>query len=103
VTVIPEPEPECLVIHNVITPNGDGVNDTWIIDCIELYPENTAVILNRWGDEIHRFDGYNNTTRVWDGTNLRGGVVPDGIYYYVLTIKEMEPKTGWIFIRGGIK
>lgn len=101
VTVGNSPDPECLVIHNVITPNGDGVNDTWIIDCIELYPENTVNILNRWGDEIRRYDGYNNSMVVWDGTNRNGEVVPDGTYYYVLTIRDQDPKTGWIFVRGG--
>jgi hypothetical protein len=38
---------------------------------------------------------------VWDGTNRNGEVVPDGTYYYVLTIRDLDPKTGWIFVRGG--
>ena len=100
----PDPsDPECLELYNVITPNGDGVNDTWIIECIEQYPENSVQIFNRWGDQINSFKVYDNTFRVWDGTNSRGETVPDGTYYYVLTIKEMERMTGWIFVRGGSK
>jgi len=97
------PDPECLEIYNVITPNGDGVNDTWIIECIEQYQENSVQIFNRWGDQINSFERYDNTFRVWDGTNHRGETVPDGTYYYVLNIKEMERMTGWIFVRGGSK
>ncbi|TSA27026.1 MAG: hypothetical protein D4R67_06805 [Bacteroidetes bacterium] len=103
VNASPPPEPDCLAVYNVITPNGDGFNDTWIITCIEQYSDNTVQILNRWGDRIRRYERYDNTTRVWDGTNERGEPVPDGTYYYILTIKDMESKTGWIFVRGGTR
>ncbi|MFC2102265.1 gliding motility-associated C-terminal domain-containing protein [Bacteroidota bacterium] len=103
VAVLPPPPPptDCLEIYNVITPNGDGVNDTWIITCIELHPENSVQIINRWGDRIRSFERYDNVGKVWDGTNQKGEAVPDGTYYYVLSIKDMDPKTGWIFVRGG--
>ncbi|MFH1297237.1 MAG: gliding motility-associated C-terminal domain-containing protein [Bacteroidota bacterium] len=99
----PPPEPDCLEVYNVITPNGDGINDTWIITCIEQYPDNTVQIVNRWGNRIRSFDRYDNADQVWNGTNHRGEPVPDGTYYYILTIKDMEPRTGWIFVRGGTK
>jgi gliding motility-associated-like protein len=99
----PPPPPDCLEVYNVITPNGDGVNDTWIITCIEQHPDNSVQIINRWGDRIRSFERYDNIGQVWDGTNQRGEHVPDGTYYYVLTIKDMDPKTGWIFVRGGSK
>ena len=99
----PPPEPECLEFYNVITPNGDGINDTWIITCIEQHPDNSVQIINRWGDRIRSFERYDNAGQVWDGTNYRGVPVPDGTYYYVVTIKDMEPKTGWLFVRGGSK
>jgi len=93
----------CLVIHNVITPNGDGLNDTWIIDCIENFPDNTVQIFNRWGELINSFDHYDNTTQVWDGTNFNRRLLPAGTYYYVLKIKNEKPFTGWIFLRCGLK
>jgi len=95
----PPPDPECLKIYNVITPNGDGKNDTWIIDCIEQYPVNTVQILNRWGDRIRSFDSYDNINQVWDATNQRGEKVTDGTYYYIINIPGLATKTGWVFVR----
>jgi len=94
---------DCIVLYNFITPNGDGINDTWVIDCIENYPDNAVQIFDRWGDRIISFEGYNNTTRVWSGTNAKGALLPDGTYYYVLTIKNEKTRTGWVFLRSGIK
>jgi len=95
------PEEECFEIRNVITPNGDGANDTWIIDCIEKYPFNKMLIFDRWGDKVREIENYNNTTRAWDGTNQQGNVVPDGTYYYVLSVQNGQPIAGWIYVRGG--
>ena len=64
------------------------------------YPDNKVVILNRWGDHVRTFDRYDNKNQVWDGTNNLGKPLPDGTYYYVLTIKGFGAKSGWIFIRG---
>ena len=91
----------CIVIHNVITPNGDGLNDTWIIDCIGNYPENTVKIFNRWGDMVNSFNHYDNTTQVWKGTDYNGKLLPAGTYYYVLQVKNEKTRTGWILLRCG--
>lgn len=98
--VHPEIIEECLVFHNVITPNGDGLNDKWIIDCIENFPENNVIIFNRWGDKIINIRNYDNKDQVWKGTNQDNSPVPDGTYYYVLTIKNGGTHCGWIFVRG---
>ncbi|MCK9204293.1 MAG: ice-binding family protein [Bacteroidales bacterium] len=92
-----------LIIYNVITPNGDGDNDNWIIDGIEKFPNNSATIFNRWGDKINGYDRYDNKTVVWNGTDLQGHMVPDGTYYYTLTIKNGGSRNGWIFVRKGSK
>ena len=92
-----------LIIHNVITPNGDGINDGWIIDGIEEFPDNTVLIFNRWGDKVNSFDHYNNTTEVWKGDNYQGKPLPDGTYYYIITIQNGGSRTGWILIRGSSK
>mgnify|MGYP003574981760 CR=1 FL=1 len=78
---------------NVITPNGDGKNDVFKIDGIELYRENTLSIFNRWGNEVFRSaGGYRNN---WDGNGLS-----EGTYYYVLKLVSREgvdsSVTGWI-------
>ncbi|MCX6243945.1 MAG: Ig-like domain-containing protein [Bacteroidetes bacterium] len=104
ISVVREPVPSeesCIHIHNVITPNKDGKNDTWIIDCIGNFPENKMVIFDRWGDRIREITNYDNRSNVWDGTNQQGDIVPDGTYYYVLAIKDGGTYTGWVFVRGG--
>lgn len=98
-----ENEEDCIVIHNVITPNGDDVNDTWIIDCIEDFPDNNVEIFNRWGDKVNTFENYDNANRVWKGTNYKGELLPDGTYFYVLKIKNGGTRTGWVLIRAGSK
>jgi len=97
----PVNESDCIVIHNVITPNGDGLNDTWIIDCIENFPDNKVEIFNQWGVMVKSFTHYDNSTQVWKGTNFNDKPVPDATYFYVLTIKDQEPRMGWIFVRDG--
>jgi gliding motility-associated-like protein len=92
-----------IVIYNVITPNGDGDNDLWIIDGIDRFPNNAVVIFNRWGDKINSYERYDNKTVVWDGTDLRGHSVPDGTYFFLLTINDAGTKKGWIFVRKGRK
>ena len=71
----------------MITPNGDGYNDTWIIDNIEAYPGTEVSIFNRYGMEVYTSDNYMND---WNGTKSpgtggEGDNLPDGAYYYVIT------------------
>ena len=89
-----------LEIFNIITPNKDNKNDKWIIGGIEEFPENTVTILNRWGDKIREFTKYDNSSVVWDGTNIKNELVPDGTYYYVLLVKNKGTRTGWVFVQG---
>jgi gliding motility-associated-like protein len=71
-----------LKVHNVVTPNGDTYNDTWIIDNIEAYPDAEVAVFNRYGMEVFNKTGYLND---WNGDDL-----PDGAYYYVITIKSND-------------
>jgi gliding motility-associated-like protein len=72
-------------IPNAISPNGDGVDDTWQIDNIELYPENTVNIFNRWGDKIFSAENYSRANE-WRG-DIKGQPAPVGTYYYVVVTK----------------
>lgn len=98
-----QPDEACIRIYNVITPNADGLNDQWIIDCIENFPVNKVTITNRWGDKIIEFENYNNTSQVWNGTNVHGDPVPDGSYFYIVAIKDGGSYSGWIYVRAGNK
>jgi gliding motility-associated-like protein len=73
------------VIPNVFSPNGDGINDKWIIAYLESYPGCTVEIYNRYGQIIYRSVGYN---KPWDGT-YKNKDVPAGTYYYIV-----DPKNG---------
>ncbi len=71
---------ECY-IPNGFSPNGDGVNDNYVIPCKDRYPEATVRIFDRWGVEVWFSDGaYQNN---WDGHNMQGIVLPDGTYYII--------------------
>ncbi len=71
------------IVHvmNLLTPNGDGFNDTWVIDGILFYPENNVAVYNRNGQLVYSKDAYDNQ---WTGT-WKDVELPDGTYYYVLT------------------
>jgi len=97
---VKKPNVNDLIIYNTLTPNDDGINDIWNIRGIEDYPDNTVLIFNRWGDKVREFTGYNNSSRAWDGKNDRNKKVPDGTYFYILEVKNVGTRTGWIFIRG---
>ena len=76
-----------LVPYNVVTPNGDGQNDTWIIDNIQAYPDAEVVIFNRYGMEVYSTTNYH--LNEWDGTR-NGNELPDGAYYYVITSEDHD-------------
>lgn len=84
-----------LVFYTGITPNGDGSNDTWVIDNIELYPNNTVAIFNRWGIQVWSGNNYNNSSVVWKGDNSSGQPLPDATYYYVAKVNGTTYK-GWV-------
>lgn len=84
-----------LIANNMITPNGDGVNDTWIVKNIHLYPNNELKIYDREGRLVYETIGYNNT---WDGL-FNGNPLPEDTYYYVLFLDSGKDKrTGFISI-----
>ena len=77
-------EEEGMFIPDGITPNGDGVNDSWYIRWLYRYPDNEVIIVNRWEDIIYRAGPYNNN---WVGT-YNDQNLPEGTYYFILRIKE---------------
>lgn len=77
-----------IYIPNVITPNGDDVNDVFIISNIENNGDWNVDIYNRWGDPVYRNEAYSNE---WGATNLN-----PGLYYYLITAPNGEKCKGWI-------
>jgi gliding motility-associated-like protein len=70
---------------NVITPNGDEKNQTFIAPNLNSKLE----IYNRWGKPIYQSDSYQNN---W------GNEVPNGVYYYLLTSPQGTRCKGWIHV-----
>ncbi|MFC0261598.1 DUF7507 domain-containing protein, partial [Fontibacter flavus] len=79
-------------IPNVITPDGDGKNDTFEIKGLGKFVSNEIIIFNRYGDHVYQRKDYNND---W---NAPGQVA--GTYFYVLTAVDSQGRThdfkGWI-------
>ncbi|WP_400077706.1 gliding motility-associated C-terminal domain-containing protein [Winogradskyella sp. R77965] len=95
-------DPICLTIYNEFSPDGDGINETFIIDCIERFPNNKLEVYNRWGNIVYTKNGYLND---WEGTSNGRAVIsqsdrlPVGTYYYVLDLGDgSDPRVGWLYI-----
>ena len=72
------------------SPNGDGINDFFVIRGIFNFPDNTFVIFNRWGDKVYEASPYTNK---WEGkaifgVQVGGDDLPSGTYFYVLDLGD---------------
>jgi gliding motility-associated-like protein len=86
----------CLQIPKVITPNGDGKNDTWIMRNIDMYPNAELLIFNRWGILIYHTK--NIAANPWDG-RYGGKLVPVDSYQYILYLNDgSKPRSGDITV-----
>lgn len=80
---------ESCLVPNLITPNGDGMNEELRINCLNSgdFQESTMQILNEWGDEVYFAKPYNNDWRgTWEGKDL-----PDGTYFYIFQLEPGAP------------
>ena len=83
---------EGIKIFNGFSPNGDGVNDNFVIEGVENYPNNILTIYNRWGVEVLNVKGYKNDWQgTWNGTNL-----PDGSYFYIFNDGKNKVYKGFV-------
>ena len=80
-------------VNNILTPNGDGFNDVWLIENIMNYPNNEVIIFNRNGQVVFQANDYKND---WEGT-FNGSPLSDGTYYYVVKFTDSE-----IILKGSI-
>ncbi len=69
-----------LIVYNVFSPNGDGINDHYLVTAKNI--ENfECVIFNRWGQKVFTSDDPNQG---WNGQDESGKEYPEGTYYYVI-------------------
>ncbi len=86
---------DCLTIYEIITPNGDGRNDTWRLRNAVLYPDAEIFVYSRWGKLVYHS---RNAGEEWDGT-YNGKLLPNDSYHYVIHLNDgSEPRTGVISI-----
>jgi gliding motility-associated-like protein len=94
INLIDDPNVDCIVIPNAFTPNGDGINDTWIIQNLDIYDDVYISLFNRWGQKICESGDIDFE---WDGM-FNGRKLPTGSYMYMVDIFEREPYVGIVTI-----
>ncbi|MBV6443508.1 MAG: hypothetical protein EPGJADBJ_05279 [Saprospiraceae bacterium] len=100
VTIRVQDDRECRV-PNIFTPNGDNINDWLVIPCLDsgLYPDNSLVVYNQWGDKVYEASPYSNNLQSgndgvpWRGTldGKPGQDLPDATYFYIFKPGSGEP------------
>lgn len=73
---------------NILTPNNDGYNDKWVIDNIDVYPDNDVKVFDKAGRIVFSKKGYDNS---WDG-QMNGAALNEGTYYYVIDFGQGKRK-----------
>ena len=76
-----------LIIPNTFTPNGDGVNDTWIVTNLERFPNSTLRIFDRWGQTVLESTNYDQS---WQG-RFQGKDLPEDTYFYLIDKGNGDP------------
>ncbi|MBN8781746.1 MAG: hypothetical protein ABS85_13550 [Sphingobacteriales bacterium SCN 48-20] len=80
--------PNCLRPMEAFTPNGDGVNDLWLVTTGSCLKSADVQVFNRYGAKVYESRDYRNT---WDGT-YKGKPLPDGTYYFVISYELVNGK-----------
>ncbi len=89
--------PYCVKVMNAFTPNGDGMNDRWLVTTGASCTKQIAVaVFNRYGNVVYKNDNYQNN---WEGT-YNGKPVADGTYYYTVTYTTITDKK--VFQKGDV-
>ncbi|MDM1494880.1 gliding motility-associated C-terminal domain-containing protein [Myroides odoratimimus] len=100
-----------IVIYNLVSPDGDGKNDYFIIDNINRFPNNTVEIYNRWGVKVYDTKSYDSAGNVFRGysdgrvTVNKGEKLPTGTYFYIVSYEykdasgsRMIKKSGYLHL-----
>jgi gliding motility-associated-like protein len=87
--------PCTLKFYSGITPNNDGINDSWIIDNVDAFAENQVEIFDRRGVKVYSENNYDNQSVVWEGESNDGLNLPPGTYFFIFKSGDFVEK-GWI-------
>ncbi len=92
VTVVPY----CVKPMEAFTPNGDGINDLWLVTNGNCLRAASAQVFNRYGARVFESHDYKNN---WDGT-YKGKNLPDGTYYYILSYELINGEK--VYLKGNL-
>lgn len=96
-----------IIVNNAISPNGDGINDSFFIQGINKYPDNRVEIYNRWGVKVFDAQSYNESDNMFTGysdgrvTVNKGAKLPTGTYFYILKYnngRDGIESSGYLYI-----
>ena len=94
------PDYRSIPIMRTFSPNNDGVNDFWIVQEIDKYPNNELTIYNRWGNLVYKKKPYDNT---WNGKSnvsvMGSDDLPEGTYYYILKYDKNRTAKGSVYLK----
>lgn len=71
---------DCIPYNGIITPNNDGYNDSWEVECLAAV-DNEVAVYNRFGQVVFIAENY---TGGWTGTATDGSPLPRGTYFYLI-------------------
>ncbi|MFM1852732.1 MAG: hypothetical protein RL164_49 [Bacteroidota bacterium] len=90
-------------VPEAFSPDGDGVNETLVIEGIDNIEGVSIIIFNRWGNEVFKDENYKND---WNGTsqsnlNVNGDELPTGTYFYILDTQTSKYGVlkGYIYLK----
>jgi gliding motility-associated-like protein len=75
-------------VSEAISPNGDGINEFFLVEGAGRYPDLSLVVLDRHGYEVFRRKPYRND---WNGTGKAGNPLPAGDYFFLLDFGAARP------------
>jgi len=93
-------ENDDLIIHEVITPNGDGLNDKLRVLGLSRFPNNNLTIYNRWGAKVFEVDRYEQMgVPLFEGMATgKNKILPSGAYFFTL---QYENAIGVSIVKSG--
>jgi len=91
-----------ILVHQALSPNGDGLNDVLKIDGLNAFPDNKLTIMNKDGAVIFAAKNYGSNLAAFDGHSNKGKLQKPGDYFYLLEYKagtQVKRKTGYILLK----
>jgi large repetitive protein len=91
-----------VLVHRIVSPNGDGINDALLIEGIKDYPDNTLTVVNRNGVKVFQISNYDNSSHVFTGHGINGDLLPQGTYFFQLDYQvrgEVKRMTDYFVIK----